>query len=73
VTLLGSLPPSFSVVATAPEAPGDNQIVCSQAQQSLILEKMKLAKLNRSSMEHQQWLVHKEKPPCYYCGQMGHF
>ena len=83
VTLLGSLPPSFSTVVTALEARGDD-LKLSQVQQSLILEEMKLTERNGSGAEtygdhtssamvgsqggRSSW-----KPRCYHCGQLGHF
>ena len=82
VTLLGSLPPSYSTLVTALEARADGDLRLSYVQQALIHEEMKINKalgqgtgtlpgeLSSSAMvssQHKSW-----KPRCYACGQIGH-
>ena len=85
VTLLGSLPKSYSTLVTALEARGDG-LSLSYVQQALTHEEQKLS--GESSMggvkeERQQAsaLIGREKgrknlpwkPKCYGCGEAGHF
>ena len=85
VTLLGSLPPSFSTLVTALEA--RDAVSLSYVQQSLICEEQKLlANTDTSSgMGHSRALVrkhhtwgHKTKGyehmrVCYLCGEPGRY
>ena len=82
VTLLGSLPPSYSTLVTALEACADDDLRLAYVQKALIHEEMKInnalrqatgmlpGELSSSAMvssQHKSW-----KPRCYTCGQIGH-
>ena len=81
VTLLGSLPHSYSTLVTALEARADN-LKLSQVQQALIQEEIKLISRSKQDVDTTEdpsfsamvgaqggrpW-----KPRCYSCGQIGH-
>ena len=83
VTLLGSLPPSYSTLVTALEAGADGDLKLAYVQQALIHKEMKFnrglgqgtgilpGELSSSAMvssQHKSW-----KPQCYVCGQINHF
>ena len=82
VTLLGSLPQSYSTLVTALEVHADDNLKLAQVQQALINEEMKITgrleqftdtrEQNSSAMITSQgnksW-----KPRHYFCGQLGHF
>jgi len=84
VTLLGSLPSSFSTLVTALEARGDD-LKLAQVQQALILEELKMTEKTGAGadayVEHtpsamvgaQGGRMVPWKPRCYFCGQTGHF
>ena len=81
VTLLGSLPSSFSTLVTALEACGDD-LKLAQVQQTLILEELKMTEKTEadeyvehipSAMVGAQGGRISWKPRCYFCGQTGHF
>ena len=87
VTLLGSLPPSYSTLVTALEA--RDAITLSYVQQSLIREEQRLKEsntqhtgLNKVSgigqaligkYDGQTNKGHLNKKVCYLCGEIGHF
>ena len=85
VTLLGSLPQSYSTLVTALEARADDELRLANVQQALIHEEMKInntlgqttgtlpGELSSSAMISSQGNCHKFwKPRCYACGQIGH-
>ena len=72
VTLLGSLPRSYSTLVTALEA--RENVSLSYVQQSLVHEEQKLngdTKLH--SVNGRINAGQNKKPRCYNCGQVGHF
>ena len=84
ITLLGSLPPSYSTLVTALEARDASSL--SYVQQSLIREKQKINTLHTSSdtmsgtgealigkHEYQTSKWYQYKNTCYFCGESGHF
>ena len=87
VTLLGSLPPSYSALVTALEA--RDAVTLSYVQQSLIREEQRLRESNTQHTglnnmsgigraligKHngQPGKGHRNKKVCYLCGETGHF
>ena len=87
VTLLGSLPPSYSTLVTALEA--RDAITLSYVQQSLICEEQRLKESNSQhtgldkvsgieraligKQDGQTSKGHRNKKVCYLCGETGHF
>lgn len=78
VTLLGSLPRSFTTLVTALEARVDN-IKMDYVQQALIHEEMKHSKLPGQSNRAESALIGVKgnetrylPPKCYQCGKAGH-
>ena len=76
ITLLGSLPPSFSTVVTALEAHVDD-LTMDFVQQQLIHQERKL-KVQELKPEvlHNSALVGDQKrnpPRCWTCNEVGHF
>ena len=82
VTLLGSLPKSFSTLVTALESRGDD-ISLNYVQQALVHEEQKMQERGHASSDEQKRdaaLVGESKrkfksrkPVCYGCQQPGHF
>ena len=79
VTLLGSLPQSYSTLVTALEARVDD-IKLDFVQQALIHEELKMKGKNNSEEQGDSALIGKFKKTvkpqnlrCYHCGQAGHF
>ena len=79
VTLLGSLPQSYSTLVTALEARVDD-IKLDFVQQALIHEELKMKGQNNSEEQGDSALIGKFKKTvkpqnlrCYHCGQAGHF
>ena len=84
VTLLGSLPQSYSTLVTALETRGEDDLRLSHVQQALIHEELKLTgKLGQSTstlledqtsaMVSSQGNQKAWKPRCFICGHPGHF
>ena len=87
VTLLGSLPPSYSTLVTALEA--RDAVTLSYVQQSLIREEQRLKESNTQhtgldkvsgigraligKYDGQTNKGHRNKKVCYLCGEIGHF
>lgn len=80
VTLLGSLPDSFSTLVTALEARVDEGLTLKYVQQSLVNEEQKMRERSRTDVkrndsalvgEHTKKLKHK-KVICYGCQKPGH-
>ena len=83
VTLLGSLPPSYSTLVTALEA--RDTISLRYVQQSLICEEQRLygdskqygsmntGRALTGKLESQKGGRHQHKKVCYTCGETGHF
>ena len=87
VTLLGSLPPSYSALVTALEA--RDAVTLSYVQQSLIREEQRLKESNTQHTglnnisgigraligkhDGQPGKGHQNKKACYLCGETGHF
>ena len=87
VTLLGSLPPSYSALVTALEA--RDAVTLSYVQQSLIREEQRLKESNTQHTglnnmsgigraligkhDGQPGKGHRNKKVCYLCGETGHF
>ena len=79
VTLLGSLPQSYSTLVTALEARGD-EIKLDFVQQALVHEELKLKGQSSNEEMGDSTLIRKfkktvkpQKLRCYHCGQAGHF
>ena len=84
VTLLGSLPKSFSTLVTALEARVDEGLSLKYVQQALVNEEQKMRERGHSSgsdtQKEDSALVgdqskrrpRSRKPTCYGCGQPGH-
>ena len=88
VTLLGSLPESYSTLVTALEARSDN-ISLKYVQQALVHEEQKLhglgssndpdvhrgdtALVGDSKMSSKKVFKPRKPPICFGCGQPGHF
>ena len=78
ITLLGSLPKSYSSLFTALEARIDD-ISLNYVQQALVHEEQKLNELRYSALVGYSKMSSKkafktQKPPtCFGCGQPGHF
>ena len=85
VTLLGSLPQSYSTLMTALEAHTDDDLKLAHVQQALIHDEMKItekfgqatgmppAEPFSEAMIGSQGNYKPWKPRCYACGQPGHF
>ena len=85
VTLLGSLPQSYSTLVTALEACANDDLKLTHVQQALIHEEMKITgkfgqvtgvlpgEQTSSALISSQGNHKSWKPRCYTCGQPGHF
>ena len=82
VTLLGSLPKSYSTLVTALEARADDNLKLAQVQQALVNEEIKingrLEELSDTGEQSSSAMITSHgnkswKPRCYFCGQLGHF
>ena len=85
VTLLGSLPDSFSTLVTALEARVDEGLTLKYVQQALVNEEQKMREREHSNRseaqrqdsvlvgEHQKRKSRYQKPVCFGCKKPGHF
>ena len=85
VTLLGSLPQSYSTLVTALEARADDNLRLAHVQQVLIHKELKITEKfgqaastlsgeqTTSAMVSSQGNHKPWKPRCYMCGQLSHF